>query len=51
MICITNQMFQVIKSRRMRWVGHVERLGGEERLIQDFGGETRRKETTWKAKV
>jgi len=30
---------QVIKSRRMRWVVHVAR-GGEERCIQDFGGET-----------
>jgi hypothetical protein len=30
---------RVRKSRRMRWVGHVVRMG-EERLIQGFGGET-----------
>ena len=31
----------VIKSRRMRWAGHVARMGGEvERRIQGFGGET-----------
>ena len=31
---------QVIKSRRMRRAGHVVRMGGGERRIQDFGGET-----------
>jgi len=31
---------QVIKSRRMRWAGHVACMGGEESCIQDFGGET-----------
>ena len=30
---------QVIKSRILRWAGHVARRG-EERLIQGFGGET-----------
>ena len=30
--------FRVIKSRRMRWPGHVARF--EERLILGFGGET-----------
>ena len=30
----------VFKPRRMRWAGHVARMGGEERRIQDFGGET-----------
>jgi len=25
---------------RMRWVGHVARMGGKERRIQGFGGET-----------
>jgi hypothetical protein len=29
----------VIKSRRMRWAGHVARMG-KERCIQGFGGET-----------
>jgi hypothetical protein len=29
---------RVIKSRRMRWAGHVARM--EERFMQGFGGET-----------
>ena len=40
---------QVIKSRRMRWVGHVACMG--ERCIQGFGGETWGKGTTWKTQV
>jgi hypothetical protein len=31
---------RVIESRRMRWAGHVARMGEKERCIQDFGGET-----------
>jgi len=31
---------RVIKSRRMRWTGHITCMGGEERCIQGFGGET-----------
>jgi hypothetical protein len=31
---------RAIKSIRMRWAGHVERMGGEERRIRGFGGET-----------
>jgi hypothetical protein len=34
----TPDTFRVIKSRRMRWAGHVERMG--ERSIQGFGGKT-----------
>jgi len=30
----------VIKQRRMRWAGHVARMGGEGRRVQGFGGET-----------
>jgi len=33
-------IIRLIKSRRMRWTGHVARMGGEERRIQGFGGET-----------
>ena len=36
---------QVIKSRRMRWDGHVARIG-EERGAQGLGGETGGKKTT-----
>jgi hypothetical protein len=32
-------IMQVIKSRRIRWVGYVARRGGE-RCVQGFGGET-----------
>jgi len=31
---------RVINSRRMRWVSHVACMGGEERHIQGFGGES-----------
>jgi hypothetical protein len=31
---------RVIKSRRMRWAGHVEHMGEEERCLQGVGGET-----------
>ena len=30
----------VIKLRRMRWAGECSTYGGDERRIQDFGGET-----------
>jgi hypothetical protein len=35
-----------VKSRRMRWTGHVARMGEES--VQGFGGKARRKETTGK---
>jgi hypothetical protein len=38
-----------IKSRRMRWAGHVARMGEEN--AQGFDGKARRKETTWKSKT
>jgi hypothetical protein len=31
---------RAIKSRKMKWVGHVAHMGGEERCMQGFGGET-----------
>ena len=31
---------RVIKSRRMRWAGHVARMGGRERRIQGLGEKT-----------
>ena len=31
---------RVIKSKIMRWAGHVARMGGEDKRIQGFGGET-----------
>ena len=44
-------IIRVIKSGRMRWAGHVAHMGGEERFMQGFGGETRGKETTWKTQA
>jgi hypothetical protein len=38
-----------IKSRRMRWAGHVACMGEE--CVQGFDGKATRKETTWKARV
>jgi hypothetical protein len=37
-----------IKSRRIRWAGHVACMGEE--CVQGFDGKAKRKETTWKAK-
>jgi hypothetical protein len=34
-----------IKSRRMRWAGHVARMG-ELKHVQGFGGKAQRKKTT-----
>jgi len=31
---------RVVKSRRMRWVGHVARMGEEKGVAQGFGGKT-----------
>ena len=36
----SHNTIRVIKSRRMRQVGHVTCVGGKERCIQGFGGET-----------
>jgi hypothetical protein len=38
-----------VRSRRLRWAGHVASMGEES--VEGFGGKARRKETTWKAKT
>jgi len=43
--------FRVIIQRRLRWAGHVARMGEKERFVQGFGGETRGKETIWKTQA
>jgi hypothetical protein len=43
-------IIRMLKSRRMRWAGHVGRME-EEECIYDIGGKARRKETTWKTKT
>ena len=35
----SSNIVRVIKSRRMRWTGHVARMRVEEMCIQGFGGE------------
>jgi len=45
-LCSSPNIVRVIKSRRMRWVGHVARMGEGKSCVQGFGGETWRKETT-----
>jgi hypothetical protein len=45
----SSNIVRVIKSRRMRWAGHVACMGrGWERCLQGFGWEARRQETTRK---
>ena len=33
-------IIRVIKTRRIKWAGHVAHIGVEDRCIQGFGGET-----------
>jgi hypothetical protein len=40
-----------IKSRRMRWGGTCGMHGRGQECVQDFDGNARRKETTWKTKA
>ena len=42
---------RVIKSRRMRWAGHVARMGEERRIHGFGGGGTCGKETTWETQA
>jgi hypothetical protein len=45
----SSNIVRQIKSRRMRWAGHVARMGEE--CVQGFDGKARRKENTWKTKA
>jgi hypothetical protein len=47
-IICTHPQISLGKSRRMRWAGHVARMGEES--VQGFGGKARRKETAGKTK-
>jgi hypothetical protein len=50
--CIVRSfIIRMIKSRRMRWVGHVARMGRSGKHIRYICGEARRKETTRKART
>jgi hypothetical protein len=39
------------KSRRMRWAGHVARMGEERKVYTALVGKSLRKETTWKTET
>jgi hypothetical protein len=43
-------IIRMVKSRSMRWVGHIERIRGEKECVWIIGGKTRRKYTTRKSK-
>jgi hypothetical protein len=40
-----------IKLRRMRWAGHVARMGKKRKVYKVFDWKARRKETIWKTKA
>jgi hypothetical protein len=44
-----SNIIRQMKSGRMRWAGHVTRMGEE--CVQGFDGKTRGKETTWETKA
>jgi hypothetical protein len=46
----SSSIIRMIKSRRMRWAGHVAQWV-EKDCIKDIGGKARRKETTRKTKT
>jgi hypothetical protein len=45
----TPDIIRQMKSRRMRWAGHVAHMGEE--CVHSYGGKARRKETTRKTKA
>jgi hypothetical protein len=40
-----------IKSRRIRWAGHVARMGQKRKLYKVFGGKSRKRKTTLQTKA
>ena len=44
-------MVRVIKSRKIRWAGHVVRIGDRRGVYRVLDGETLGKETTWKTQA
>jgi hypothetical protein len=44
-------IIRIIKSRRMRWVGHVARMGEKRNAYRFIGGKARGKEKTRKTKT
>jgi hypothetical protein len=51
-LCSSPGIIRIIKSRRMRWAGHVARMsGGRGEHVQFIGEKARGKETTRKTKT
>jgi hypothetical protein len=47
----TPDIIRQVKSRRMRWAGHVKRMGEERKVYKVLVGKPEGKETTWKTKA
>jgi hypothetical protein len=48
---VPKYIIRIIKSRRIRWTGHVARMGEKRNAYRLFGGKTNGKETTRKTKT
>jgi hypothetical protein len=47
----SSYIVRVIKSKGIKWAGHVARIGERKGALRVFGGETGRKKATWKNQV
>jgi hypothetical protein len=47
----SSNIIGMIKSRRIRWAGHVARMGEKRNAYRIIGGKSRREETTGKIKT
>jgi len=47
-LCLLPSIICVIRPRSLWWAWHVARTGGRERCMQGFGGDTSKKDSTWK---
>jgi hypothetical protein len=45
---LSQNIIRLMKSRRIRWAGNVARIGEVRKIVQCFGGKTKKKETTRK---
>jgi hypothetical protein len=48
-LCLSPDIIRQVKSRRMRWAGHVERMGEKRKVYKVLVGKSLT--TTWKTKV
>jgi hypothetical protein len=50
-LCTSPSIIRIIKSRRKRWAGHVERMGENRNAYRLLVGKARAKETTRNTKT